>query len=116
MSEIRRGEIWVVNFDPTVGREIRKTRPAVIIQNNLGNKYSDITIVAPLTSQRIEKIYPVEVLLTFENADVETDSKVLLNQIRAIDKTRLIKKIGTINLAAMEQINEALKISLGIEN
>mgnify|MGYP001576034596 CR=1 FL=1 len=114
MNDIKRGEIWLANLDPAIGHEIKKTRPVIIIQNNTGNKYSPLTIVAPLTSQRMEKIYPVEVLLTLNNADVDKDSKVLLSQIRTIDKRRLIKKMGNVNLETIELIDEALKISLGL--
>lgn len=114
MINVKRGEIWLVNLDPTVGHEMRKIRPAVIIQNNIGNKYSPLTIVAPLTSQGTEKIYPVEVLLTSENADVDKDSKVLLSQIRTIDKIRLVRKLGSVNLEVIENLNQALKISLGL--
>ena len=110
----RRGEIWLVNLDPTVGHEIKKARPAVIIQNDIGNRYSPITIIAPVTSQNTEKIYPIEVLLTKQNAGLEKDSKVLLNQIRAVDKRRLLKKIGLVDSETMEKIDEAIKISLGL--
>ena len=68
MNEIIRGDIWIVNLDPSIGHEIKKSRPGVIIQNNLGNKYSPITIVAPITSQNTERVYPIEVLLTKKNA------------------------------------------------
>lgn len=114
MTEIRRGEIWLVNLDPTLGHEIRKSRPAVIIQNDIGNKYSPITIIAPITSQNIHEIYPIEVLLTGRNLGLDKDSKVLLNQIRAIDKRRLIKKLGKVDDETMIQIDEAIRISLGL--
>lgn len=114
MENVRRGDIWVVNLDPTIGHEIKKSRPAVIIQNDLGNKYSPITIVAPVTSQNTEKIYPIEVLLTKQNARLQKESKVLLNQIRAIDKRRLVKRVGMLSDDAQEQVNEALRISLGL--
>ena len=114
MIEIKRGDIWLVNLDPTIGYEIRKARPAVIIQNDIGNKYSPITIIAPVTSQNIDKIYPIEVLLTKENSGLDIVSKVLLNQIRAIDKRRLTKKLGSVNAEIIEKINEALKISLDL--
>ena len=64
MYEVKRGDIWLVNLDPTIGHEIKKSRPAVILQNDLGNKYSPITIIAPITSQNTEKAYPIEVLLS----------------------------------------------------
>ncbi len=114
MAEIKRGDIWLVNLDPTTGHEIRKARPAVIIQNDLGNKYSPITIIAPITSQNTEKIYPFEVLLRKKTCGLGKDSKVLLNQIRAIDKRRIIKKIGKANPETSDKIDEAIKISLGL--
>ena len=114
MVEIKREGIWLVNLDPTIGHEIRQSRPAVIIQNDLGNKYSPITIIAPITSQNLEKIYPIEVFLARKGSGLEKDSKVLLNQIRAIDKRRLIKRLGNIDYEAMVKIDNAIKISLGL--
>ncbi len=114
MKEVKRGDIWTVNLDPTVGHEIKKLRPAIIIQNDIGNKYSPMTIVAPITSQHTEKVFPIEVLLTKENAEIERTSKVLLNQIRAVDKERLIKRVGRLNEETVERVNDALKISLGL--
>jgi len=114
MAEVKRGDIWLVNLDPTIGHEIKKLRPAVIIQNDLGNKYSPITIVAPITSQNIEKIYPIEVILDKKSSGLEKISKILLNQIRAIDKRRLIKKLGKADYDSMVKIDNAIKISLGI--
>lgn len=112
--EIKRGQIWLVNLDPTIGHEINKSRPAVIIQNDIGNKYSPITIIAPITSQKIKTIYPIDALIPKQDSGLNVDSKAILNQIRAIDKKRLIKKIGNVNELALEQINEAIKISLGL--
>ncbi len=114
MKEVKRGEIWLVNLDTTIGHEIKKSRPGVIIQNDIGNKYSTITIIAPITSQNIENIYPIEVLLKKENSGLEKESKVLLNQIRAIDKVRLIKKLGILNNEIMIKIDDAIKISLDL--
>lgn len=114
MKEIKRGEIWLVNLDPTIGHEIKKSRPAVILQNDLGNQYSPITIIAPITSRNIDKIYPIEVFLTKKNSRLNKESKVLLNQIRAIDKTRLIKRIGKVDWDTLIKVNDAIKISLGL--
>ena len=114
MAEVKRGDIWLVNLDPTIGHEIRKSRPAVIIQNDLGNKYSPITIIAPITSQNIEKVYPIEVILDKKSSGLEKISKVLLNQIRAIDKRRLIKKLGNVDYETMAKIDNAIKVSLGL--
>ena len=114
MTEIKRGDIWLVSLDPTIGHEIKKSRPAIIIQNDLGNKYSPITIIAPITSQGIEKIYPIEVLLTKKNSGLDTESKALLNQIRAVDKRRLIQKLGKLDENTLAQVDEAIKISVGL--
>lgn len=114
MIPLKRGEIWLVNLDPTLGHEIKKSRPAVIIQNDIGNMFSPITIVAPITSQGVEKIYPVEVLLTKENSGLPKESKVLLSQIRAVDKRRLLKRLGRVREETVYKIDEALKISLGL--
>lgn len=109
-----RGEVYLVSFDPTVGAEIRKTRPALILQNDIGNRYSPVTIVAAMSSWRGEPLYPTEVLLETSGGAFKTGSLVLLNQIRTIDKQRLIKKMGVLNSETMQNVDKALKISLGI--
>ncbi len=110
---IKRGEVWLVNLDPTLGHEIKKSRPSVIVQNDVGNAYSPITIIAPITSQNTEKVYPFEVLLTSKK-EIEKPSKVLLNQLRAIDKARLVKKLGKLDEHTMILVDEAIQISLGL--
>ena len=110
----KRGEVYIVNFDPTVGAEIQKTRPALILQNDIANRYSSITIVAALTSQRGERLYPTEVLIQRPEGGLEYDSVVLLNQIRTIDKVRLIKRMGSIGQETIERVNRALEMSLGL--
>ena len=110
----RRGEVFLVNFDPTVGTEIRKTRPALILQNDVSNEYSPITIVAAITSQFDDELYPTEVLLHPPEGGLTKPSVVLLNQIRSIDKQRLIKKLGAARQKTMKKINIALQISLGL--
>lgn len=109
-----RGEIWLVNFDPTIGAEIKKTRPALIIQNDVSNKHSPITIVAAITSKYDEKLYPTEVFIAENEAGLTQDSVVLLNQIRSIDRRRLIKRIGQINEKTLKKIDLAIKISLAL--
>ncbi len=113
MTEVRRGEIWLVDFDPALGHEMKKSRPAVIIQNDRGNAYAPTTIIAPITSQKIDRVYPFEVLL-YEVPGLEKTSKVLLSHIRAIDKMRLIKKISKVGDDNISKINDAIKISLGL--
>lgn len=109
MAGVLRGEVWLTRFDPAEGSEIKKTRPAVILQNNLGNEYSPLTIVAPLTTQRLDKIAHYEAFI-----DGPRPSKVLLNQIRSIDKRRLLKRIGMVSAEEQVRIDEALKISFGL--
>ncbi len=116
MQEVKRGEIWLVNLDPTIGHEIKKSRPALIIQNDIGNKYSPITIIAPITSQNLEKVYPIEVLLSKKTSGLDKDSKILFNQIRAIDKRRLVRRLGKVNQEIIDKVNEAIEISLGLIN
>ena len=108
----KRGEIYLVNFDPTVGSEIKKTRPALILQNNIGNQYSAVTIVAAITSFGGGRLYPTEVKLE-KRKGLQHDSAVLLNQIRTVDKQRLLKKLGTVGGESMEQVNVALLVGLG---
>ena len=110
----KRGEIWLVGFDPTIGAEIQKTRPALILQNDVGNRYSDITIVAAISSQKPGKVYPTEVLIRKGEAGLVRDSIVLLNQLRSIDKRRLQHRLGTISLKSMNAVEAALRISLGL--
>lgn len=110
---VKRGEIWLVGLDPAIGHEIKKTRPALVVQNDRGNKYGSTTIVAPLTSQSLDHTYPFEVLIE-KKKGIPKQSKVLLNQIRTVDKARLIKKISSIPLNSMRDVDSALKISLGL--
>jgi mRNA interferase MazF len=110
----KRGEVYLVNFDPTIGAEIKKTRPALILQNDVSNQYSSITVVAAITSQFAEPLYPTQVLIRLPEGGLEFDSVALLNQIRSIDKQRLIKRLGNLQTATMEQIDRAIQISLGL--
>ena len=98
MIRPKRGDIYLVNFDPTLGAEIRKTRPALILQNDVANKFSPVTIVAAISSQFEDTLYPTEVLLSAKaRTGLAVDSVVLLNQIRTVDKrTRSLADPGTI--------------------
>jgi mRNA interferase MazF len=111
----KRGEIFLTALDPTVGREIQKTRPVVIIQNDVSNRLTDMTIVAPITSTVRFPLSPVHVLLAADQrTGLSVTSVALLNQIRAIDRTRLIKKLGAIDVDTAERVDEAIKLSLGL--
>ena len=109
-----RGEIYLVNFDPTVGAEIQKTRPALIVQNDIANRHSPITIVAAVTSQFDEPLYPTEVLIRSPEGGLTVDSVVLLNQVRSVDKRRLVRRLGALTPTTMERVTRALQISLGM--
>lgn len=114
MTTPKRGEVYVVNFDPTIGAEIKKTRPALILQNDIANRHSPITIVAAITSQVEEPLYPTEVLVSMPEGELSVDSVVLLNQIRSIDKRRLVRRLGILKADTMEQVERSLQISVGL--
>lgn len=114
MSSPRRGEVYLVNFDPTIGSEIQKTRPALVLQNDIANRHSPITIVAAITSKFEGPLYPTEVLVTSPEGGLNLDSVVLLNQIRSIDRRRLVRRLGAIRSATLERVDRALQISLGL--
>lgn len=109
----QRGDIYLINFDPTIGHEIKKTRPALIIQNDVANKYSPITIVAAITSKVGSSPYPTEVYMEPKESGLPLTSTVLLNQIRSVDHRRLIKRIGRITTGTMMRVDQAIQISLG---
>jgi mRNA interferase MazF len=110
----RRGEVYLVNFDPTLGAEIRKTRPALIVQNDIVNRHSAITIVAAITSQFDQPLYPTEVLISPPEGGLRADSVALLNQIRSIDKQRLVRRLGTLKPETMDRVDHAILISMGL--
>lgn len=116
MSHPKRGEIYLVNFDPTMGAEIRKTRPALILQNDIANRHSPITIVAAITSQFEEPLYPTEVLVAGSEGGLKVESVVLLNQIRSIDRRRLVRRLGAIHESTLKNVERSLQISLGLLN
>jgi mRNA interferase MazF len=114
VSVPQRGEVYLVNFDPTVGAEIRKTRPALILQNDIANRFSPITIVAAITSQVEERLYPTEVLVRPPEGGLGKDGVVLLNQIRSIDRRRLLRRLGKLKPETMRHVERALLLSLGV--
>lgn len=114
MSFPRRGEIYWVSLDPAIGSEIRKTRPALIISNDIGNQYSARVIVAPLTSHGTDKTYPFEVLVASGEAGLGQTSKVLLDQIRSVDKSRLSRRVGDLSPERMAEVDRAIRLSLAV--
>lgn len=109
---IKRGEIHVAALDPVIGREIAKTRPVVVVSNDKNNQFSATVTVLPVTSGGLEKVYPFEVLLPKGAGNLPKDSKVKADQIRTIDKGRLVACIGRLGPEEIAQIEEAIKVHL----
>ncbi len=109
-----KGDIYLVNFDPTVGSEIKKTRPALVIQNDVANRHSPVTIVAAITSKFADPPYPTEVVMRPEESGLPLPSAALLNQIRSMDRQRLIKRLGHADTETMQRVDRAIEISLGL--
>ena len=109
-----RGQIWLASFDPAVGTEIRKTRPALLISNNINNQYAGTVTVLPI-SEKGEKVYPFEVSLDVEHTGLSKPSKIKCQQIRTVDKSRLTKLLGSISRDKMPEVEQALRIHLAIE-
>jgi mRNA interferase MazF len=109
----KRGEVFLVAFDPTLGAEIQKRRPALILQNDIGNKHSPLTIVAAITSNTTRQ-GPICVLVRKPEGGLDVDSVILLNQIRTIDGQRLIKRLGALRPETMRHVEQSLMISLGL--
>jgi len=109
-----RGEVWLVDFDPTIGAEIQKTRPALIVQNDAGNRAAPTTIVAAITTT-IKRPYPFQVLLPAGEGGVNHKSVVTLNHLRTIDVQRLKHRLGAVKSSTMLDVDAALLVSLGID-
>jgi mRNA interferase MazF len=113
-TTVRRGDVVVVRLDPAEGNEMKKTRPAVVVQNDVGNENSSTTIVAPATGTY--KGYLFEVLIEASDSPFEKDSSVRLDQIRVVSiQSRIQSVVGTLDAPTMAEIDEALKLSLGLD-
>lgn len=111
---IRRGDILFADLSPVVGSEQGGTRPVLVLQNDIGNQYSPTTIVAAITSQISKAKLPTHVEVSARTSGLEKDSVVLLEQIRTIDKSRLMEKVASLNDDVMERVGQAVEISLGL--
>ncbi len=115
MMEIKRGDVIDIDFDPVRGHEINKTRPAVVVQNDIGNQYSPLVIVSPIRgAEHIKRHYPVIVLVEKGAGGLDKKSVVQCDQIKSLDKSRIVGKRGRFTEEIMRDIDVALKISLAL--
>ena len=113
---IKRGDIYYADLSPVIGSEQGGIRPVLIIQNDVGNKYSPTVIAAAITSQQDKTNLPTHIKVEAADCGLSKDSIVLLEQVRTIDKKRLREKMGTLDVKAMGQIDKALSVSFGLGN
>ncbi len=111
---VARGDIFFADLSPVVGSEQGGVRPVLVIQNDVGNRFSPTVIVAAITSRISKSQLPIHVELTVEDHGLDRDSVVLLEQIRTIDKRRLKEKVARLGPETMQRIDQALMISLGL--
>ncbi|MFN3698349.1 MAG: type II toxin-antitoxin system PemK/MazF family toxin [Pseudobdellovibrio sp.] len=114
MVKVERGDIVLVELDPTKGSEIQKTRPTIVVSNNLVNEFTKLVTVVPITSQKTEQIRSFEVLLD-ESSGLLKKSKAVILQVRTVDKTRLQKKLGKVSKKTLREIDNSLKIHFALD-
>jgi mRNA interferase MazF len=112
-ASIKRGEVFLVNFDPTLGAEAKKTRPAVVVSNDINNAHSPIISISPVSS-KITRTYSFEVEIPSGTGGLKTRSKIMANQTRVVDKIRLVKKMGHLSPEIMSLVDRALKLHYGL--
>ncbi len=112
---IKRGDIYYADLSPVVGSEQGGIRPVLIVQNNVGNRYSPTVIAAAITSRQEKAKLPTHIPIVADNCGLSKDSVVLLEQIRTIDKQRLKEKMGTVDEGSMNRVNNAISISFGLQ-
>ncbi|RBP62581.1 mRNA interferase MazF [Alkalibaculum bacchi] len=113
---VKRGDVYYADLSPVIGSEQGGVRPVLVLQNNVGNKYSPTIIISAITSQINKSKLPTHIEINATEFGLSKDSVVLLEQIRTIDKKRLREKIGHLDDELMNQVNEALQISFGMAN
>ena len=112
--DIKRGEIYYADLSPVVGSEQGGVRPVLIVQNNVGNRFSPTVIAAAITSQKYKSNLPTHIRVDAANCGLSKDSIVLLEQVRTIDKTRLKEKMGSLDTPSMNMVDKAISISFGL--
>lgn len=113
---IKRGEIYYADLSPVIGSEQGGVRPVLIVQNNVGNRYSPTVIAAAITSQRDKTELPTHIKVSADGCGLARDSIVLLEQVRTIDKRRLKERMGSLDVGAMDMVDKALSVSFGLSN
>ena len=111
---VKRGEIYYADLSPVIGSEQGGIRPVLIIQNDIGNRYSPTVIAAAITSQHEKAKLPTHISIEAENSGLQKNSIVLLVQVRTIDKKRLKEKMGNLDLLSMDKVDRALSVSFGL--
>jgi len=111
---VKRGQIYYADLSPVVGSEQGGVRPVLIVQNDIGNKYSPTVIVAAVTSQINKAKMPTHIELCATDYGLQKDSVILMEQVRTIDKKRLREKIGALDDTSMRRVNSALAVSFGL--
>ena len=111
---VRRGDIFYADLSPVIGSEQGGLRPVLIIQNDVGNKFSPTVIAAAITSQRFKTSLPTHIRVNADGCGLAKDSIVLLEQVRTIDKQRLKEKMGCLDSSSMDMVNRALSVSFGL--
>ena len=111
---IKRGDIYYADLSPVIGSEQGGVRPVLIIQNDIGNRYSPTVIAAAITSQRDKTKLPTHIQVNADGSGLAKDSIVLLEQVRTIDKQRLKEKMGCLDSSSMDMVNRALSVSFGL--
>ena len=111
---IKRGGIYLAALDPVIGKEISKTRPVVIVSNNKNNEFAGTVTILPVTSKNIQKIYPFEAFLKKGIGNLPKNSKIKADQIRTLDKSRIVKFIGALEKKELDLIDKAILIHLDL--
>lgn len=113
---VKRGDIYYADLSPVIGSEQGGVRPVLIIQNDVGNRYSPTVIAAAITSQQDKTKLPTHIKIGADGSGLAKDSVILLEQVRTIDKQRLKEKMGTLQKTSMDMVDRALSVSFGLNN
>lgn len=111
---VHRGDIYYADLSPVVGSEQGGIRPVLIVQNDVGNRFSPTVIAAAITSQRTKANLPTHILVNSQTTGLAKDSIVLLEQVRTIDKHRLKERMGCLDTRSMTEVDQAISVSLGL--